>query len=194
MSDPNPEDTGPPPVESAGGPDLRATLHADHVEVTGLLRDLLATSTDEVAQREALRDAVVRQGLVHARAEEEVVYDFLARHSLRDELHHAFREHDELARLVALLERMDGGDPKLDLIAEQLADMLQHHVHEEETHLLLLAEAEIGRSRLAELIPAFEACKIAMLAELEEEASSRDVLDPRFVGRRHELEESDSRF
>jgi hemerythrin superfamily protein len=175
--------------------DLRARLHADHTEVSKLIDELLATDDYEIAMREDLRDQIVIGLMAHARAEEEVVYDFLAQQATTQaDTQHAFTEHEEIDRLMAVIKRLDGGDSNLDLVVQQLKETVQHHVHDEETKLLPKAERDIGQERLAALIPMFNTRKASLVAELEQEASTGGTFGSPSIDRSNPLEESDSRF
>jgi hemerythrin superfamily protein len=173
--------------------DLRARLHADHVEIARLIDELLATEEYEISMREDLRDRIVMDLTVHARAEEEVVYDFLAQHpATQAGTQQAFHEHDEMDRLLALLDRMDGSDVNLELIVDQLKEAVQRHVHEEETELLPTGEQEIGQERLAQLIPLFNARKASVGAEMASRAQARETVGYRRTTLAYE--ETDSRY
>lgn len=175
--------------------DLRTRLHADHREVARLIDELLVTEDFEIVMRERLRDQIAVDLLATARAEEEVVYDFLAQHTaIQDELRIAFRQHEEICRLVALMQRMHGGDSHLDLVVEQLKESIQAHLHDKETVLLPEAEKTLGAERLGELGTLFYARRTALRAELHQRPPSERTPAPMRFERQQPLEESDTRF
>lgn len=177
--------------------DLRARLHADHAEVSTLLDELLASEDYEIALREDIRDQIVVGLTSHAKAEEEVVYSWLAKEAAtRSKTQHATREHAEIDRLVHLLKTSDVGDANFLELATELKGTVGHHVQEEENDLLPRAEQDLGTDQLAQLIPQFNARRAELVRELELEADAADTDTLRSPGRDldNPLGESDSRF
>ena len=177
--------------------DLRARLHADHTEVSTLIDELISSEDYEIALREDIRDQIVIGLTSHARAEEEVVYSWLAKDAAtRSKTQHAIREHNDIDRLVHLLKTTDVGDLNFIELAKELKGTVGHHVQEEENDLLPKAEKEIGQDQLALLIPQFNARRTELMVELQLEADAADSETFRSPGRDLEnpLGESDSRF
>lgn len=143
--------------------DLRARLHADHVAVSDLVDRMIATNDDSM--RGDLCAQVVLMLGAHARAEEEVVYRFLHQEALdRGELDAALRDHREIDRCVDEIRRLPVRDATFLDRARELRDAVAHHVHDEESQLLPQAEKDLGRTRLAALIPQFNQRKSDLLA------------------------------
>jgi hemerythrin superfamily protein len=136
--------------------DLRARLHADHVEVDNLMNELESTDDHDIAMRIDLRNEIVQALMVHARAEEDIVYSHLrSESSLRTDVTHSDREHQDILRALASLEAIDPGDPAFVDALDHLRDLVKHHVHEEENQVLPKAEDRIGKAQLARLIAPF---------------------------------------
>jgi hypothetical protein len=174
--------------------DLRARLHADHNEVGTLMDELLGSGEYEVAMREDIRDQIVVGLTVHAKAEEEVVYDYLRQNmATRDKVRHAFTEHADIDRLVSQLKVLDCEDPGMTQLVEELKQTVLHHVHDEENELLPKAEQELGREKLALLIPKFNSRKVQLRAELESARLFDDSRIPRSEPE-NELGETSSQF
>src|SRR5262245_15113220 len=150
--------------------DMRARLHADHDEIARITSELLA-ATDPASQ-EQLRDQLVTGLTVHLRAEEDVVYNALSQRPATAGLTlHAYREHDDIERLVGELRLVDPGDPALRGCAERLRDSVTAHVHDEENEFLPQAERELGKEHLASLIPMFNARRVEIGQELATQAA-----------------------
>lgn len=146
--------------------DLRARLHADHAEVDRLIKELKGTDDHDIAMRADLRNEIVQALMVHARAEEEIVYDNLrSEPSLRTDITHADREHQDILRALASLEAVDCGDPAFLDAVDRLEDLVKHHVHEEETSVLPKAEERLGKEPLARLIQPFNERKRELLRQ-----------------------------
>ncbi|MEZ5397882.1 MAG: hemerythrin domain-containing protein [Bryobacterales bacterium] len=146
--------------------DLRARLHADHVEVDRLIGELQDSEDHELAMRADLRDELVQALIVHSRAEEDVVYTRLrSEPSLRADVTHSDREHQDILTALARLEALDPADPAFLDALNQLADTVKHHVHEEEGTVLPKAQERLGQDVLARLIPPFNERKRELLQQ-----------------------------
>jgi hemerythrin superfamily protein len=175
--------------------DLRACLHQDHSEVAKLIDEMQSTGDEEVPIREDIRDDIVVKLTAHARAEEEVVYEYLMRWAqTQGETDHAFDEHDEIDRVLDVLRSMDCSDPALMDVVRDLKDAVTRHVHDEENKLLPKAEKEIGREELAKLIQPFVARKQEMIPDIVRDQEVWSAPTPVVGGMSNPLSESDSRF
>lgn len=172
--------------------DLRARLHADHVEVARLIDLLLSTDDVDVSMREDLKLQIIVQLTAHAKAEEEVVYTaFEQSHALRTQTDASFREHQDIDDLVRDLESLDGGDRALEVVLRSLKTTVEHHVHEEENNVLPRAEKELGQQVLVEMIPRFNQRKAELMDSLVDELAATE---PGYRRSPNTLSESDSRF
>jgi hypothetical protein len=146
--------------------DLRARLHADHAEVARLLDELVATDIEEAEVRAETRSDIATLLDAHAKAEEETVYEVLRREAgMRTPVRRAMNEHEQIDRCLLELGSCDPSDPMFLRLARELRDVVEHHVHEEETEFLPRAERICGREYLAGLISRFDQAKEALLGD-----------------------------
>ena len=122
----------------------------DHRRFEALLRDLRDASSD----RDAVRRAFAALHVAHAEAEERHVYPQLRREDAvgEHEADHGREEHAEgNEALLAVLE-MDGTDgEEFDDAVEKLAEVVNHHLTEEELTILNPAREEVSEAARAKL-------------------------------------------
>ncbi len=121
----------------------------DHRRFEALLRDLRNAESD----RERVRAAFSALHVAHAEAEEKHVYPELRRKSSVDaeEAQHGEEEHAEgNEALLALLECSGTDTQKFDDALEKLAEVVNHHLTEEELTILNPAREDVAEAtRLA---------------------------------------------
>ena len=128
----------------------------DHRRFEALLRDLRDASSD----RDAVRRAFATLHVAHAEAEEKHVYPQLRRkHAVGEhEAEHGKEEHAEgNEALLAVLELQGTDSQAFDDAVEQLAEVINHHLTEEELTILNPAREEVSDAARAELGAAFAA-------------------------------------
>jgi hemerythrin superfamily protein len=152
--------------------------------------ELMRTIRDSSADRDAARRAFAALHVAHALAEEELVYPKLRRKDAIDahEAEHSEEEHAEgNAALLALLELKGTGTQAFDDAAEKLAEVVNHHLTEEELTVLNPARQEVGERVRADLGIAFAQRRNELLdadcgstdqvRQLVEKARRQGVLD-----------------
>ena len=88
---------------------------------------------------------------IHAQLEEEILYPKLREAAPDNEaVRKAQSEHDEMKRLIGELRGMEAGDAQFDLKLNELMRDVMHHVADEETVMLPVAEIAL-KEQLAEL-------------------------------------------
>ncbi|MEV7397365.1 hemerythrin domain-containing protein [Aeromicrobium sp. NPDC092404] len=115
----------------------------DHRRFEALLRDLRNIESD----RESVRAAFSALHVAHAEAEERFVYPELRRKTSADaeEIEHGAEEHAEgNEALLALLECSGTDTQKFDDALEKLAELVNHHLTEEELTILNPAREDVG--------------------------------------------------
>ncbi len=115
----------------------------DHRRFEALLRDLRNSESD----RERVRAAFSALHVAHAEAEEKYVYPALRRKTSADaeEVDHGEEEHAEgNEALLALLECSGTDTQKFDDALEKLAELVNHHLTEEELTILNPAREDVG--------------------------------------------------
>ena len=122
----------------------------DHRRFEALLRELRNAESD----RERVRSAFSALHVAHAEAEEKHVYPALRRKSSVDteEVQHGEEEHAEgNEALLALLECSGTDTQKFDDALEKLAELVNHHVTEEELTILNPAREDVPKATRLEL-------------------------------------------
>jgi hemerythrin superfamily protein len=122
----------------------------DHRRFEALLRDLRDSSTD----RDAVRRALSALHVAHAEAEEKHVYPKLKRKGAvgEHEAEHGEEEHAEgHEAMLAVLELKGTDTQAFEDAVEKLAEVINHHLTEEELTILNPAREEVGEQVRAEL-------------------------------------------
>ncbi|WP_107774279.1 hemerythrin domain-containing protein [Nocardioides sediminis] len=174
--------------------DLGRPVQGDVVELIledhRRFEDLMRTMRDATADRDAARRAFSELHVAHALAEEELVYPKLRRKRAigEHEEEHGHEEHAEgNEALLALLELSGTDTQAYDDALEKLAELINHHLTEEELTILNPAREEVGDQVRAELGAAFaerrnelldQGCgSEAQVRKIVEEARGEGLLD-----------------
>ena len=134
--------------------DVIDLILADHRRFEDLLRQLRSSASD----RDAARQAFAALHVAHAEAEERRVYPQLRRKTDVDaeEAEHGEKEHAEgHEALLAVLECSGTDTQKYEDAVEKLAEVVNHHLTEEELTILNPARDDVSESTRAELGKAF---------------------------------------
>jgi hemerythrin superfamily protein len=116
-------------------------IRLDHTHVVAAFHQYRTTDGPRV--KRGLADHVCLALEVHAHLEEEIFYPALRAVSDDEALGKSVPEHDEMRRLIARLRAMPAEDPAFDDTFMQLLRDVLHHVADEETILLPLAERRL---------------------------------------------------
>lgn len=122
----------------------------DHRRFEALLRDLRDSSSD----RDAVRRALSALHVAHAEAEEKHVYPKLERKGAvgAQEAEHGEEEHAEGHEAMLAVLELEGTDTQaFEDAVEKLAEVINHHLTEEELTILNPAREEVGERVRAEL-------------------------------------------
>ena len=122
----------------------------DHRRFEALLRDLRDSSQD----RDAVRRAFATLHVAHAEAEEKHVYPKLKRKNAVDdeEADHGVEEHAEGNEALLKVLELKGTDTQaFEDAVEKLAELVNHHITEEELTILNPAREEVGPQVRADL-------------------------------------------
>lgn len=120
----------------------------DHTHVVATFHQYRTTDSPRV--KRGLADNVCLALEVHAQLEEEIFYPAVRAVSDEEAVKKSVPEHDEMRRLIARLRGMAAEDPAFDDTFMELVRDVLHHVADEETILLPLAE-RLLHDRLGEL-------------------------------------------
>ena len=138
------------PRRSAAAKDAIALLKADHRQVEKWFAEFqkARTSSRKAKLAEQICDALK----VHTAIEEEVFYPaFLAATQDEDKHHEAEVEHEGAKKLIQTIEEMDPDDDYFSARVKVLAEMIKHHVKEEEKPGGMFSEARKSDMDLEEL-------------------------------------------
>ena len=130
-------------------PSITTMIRMDHTHVLAnfhRFRPNLST-----VRQQAIADAICLALEVHAQLEEEIFYPALQEVAAGESvLQDARPEHDQMRRLIAELRGCDPGEPRFRETLDALMREVMHHVADEETVLIPLAEQRLA-DRLGEL-------------------------------------------
>jgi hemerythrin superfamily protein len=134
---------------SSMGPDITTMIRLDHAHVLALFRRFRPWTSP--ARKEALIANACLALEVHAQLEEEIFYPALRRVAGSNEaLEKSVPEHERMRQLIASLRDVSPTDIAYDEMFRMLIREVLHHVADEETILLPLAE-ELLRDELPSL-------------------------------------------
>ena len=130
-------------------PDITGMIRLDHTHVLALFRRFRPWTS--AARKEALVSNACLALEIHAQLEEEIFYpvmrDWAGEHTVLDK---SVPEHDQMRELIRVLRDLPVTDPSYDESVWKLMRVVLHHVADEESTLLPLAERFLA-DRLGEL-------------------------------------------
>ncbi len=134
-----------------------ARLIDDHRQITAMMEQIEATAYDDAFDRESLFDELKKELLVHAHAEDTVVYRTLELYRSTAHLIRVSREeHALVEHLIDQLSALHDDDERWMARFQVLQDLLEHHIDEEEGDLFDLAADIVDRSQSEDLVDEFE--------------------------------------
>jgi len=119
-------------------PSITNMIRMDHTHVQTAIRQYECTSSARV--RKGLADNLCLALEIHSQLEEEIFYPALRQVSDTETLRRAGPEHSEMRELIARLRGLTTADAVFDDAFYALARVVMHHVADEETLLLPMAE------------------------------------------------------
>jgi len=148
-------------------------LRADHRRVEGLFKAF--ARSDSPADRQSLAKEICAALKIHTQLEEEIFYPaFIQATGNSELLNEALVEHEAAKRLIEKIEETAAGDPLFDARVKVLAEMIKHHVKEEERFNGMFTKARLARLDLRALGILLEARK----QELSRPATKRRPKTP----------------
>ena len=112
-------------------PDAISLLKADHRQVESWFAEFGKSRSGSKQQR--LAENICEALSTHTRIEEEIFYPAFLQATADQDLHHeAVVEHDAAKKLIAEIQRMTASDEYFGAKVTVLAEMIKHHVKEEE--------------------------------------------------------------
>lgn len=114
--------------------DAISLLKEDHRKVEDLFKKF--EEAEGKAERRSLLDEIIAELTVHAGLEEKLVYPLLFFEDTEDKTKEAFEEHHVVKLLLTELEGFSGSEDNVKAKVKVLAEMVKHHIKEEELDLL----------------------------------------------------------
>lgn len=115
--------------------DILHTLRAEH-DVLRQMQDLVRATSGAIGTRAQLWFRLKSELYAHAKAEEEAVYQRLARVDSTAELaEHSIEEHEAIEELLDQLDHLGFDQPSWMTTLDRLIEMSDHHLDEEEEEL-----------------------------------------------------------
>jgi hemerythrin superfamily protein len=128
-------------------PDAVALLKADHRQVEQWFEEF--KSTRSAGKKQRLATNICDALKVHTEIEEEIFYPAFLKATKDEDMHHeAIVEHDGAKKLIAEIEASSPQDDYFDAKVTVLAEMIKHHVKEEEQPSGMFAEAKKSKMDL----------------------------------------------
>jgi hemerythrin superfamily protein len=135
---------------AASRSDAISLLKADHRQVEELFGNFEKARNDD--RKQSLATEICNALRVHAQIEEEIFYPAFIEATGEEDMHHeAIIEHDGAKKLIAEIESSSPGDDYFDARVTVLAEMIRHHVREEEKRDGIMGKARSSGMDLAEL-------------------------------------------
>lgn len=123
------------------GSDAISLLKADHRQVEGWFEQFEKTRSDD--RKLDLAGRICTALTVHTTIEEEIFYPAFLEATEEEDLHHEAKvEHDGAKKLIAEIEASSPDDEYYDAKVTVLAEMIKHHVKEEEQRDGMFAKAK----------------------------------------------------
>lgn len=130
--------------------DAIALLKADHRQVEAWFEAFEKARSD--SRKSELTGKICQALKVHTQIEEEIFYPAFIEASGETDMHHeAVVEHDGAKNLIARIEASGPADEYYDAKVKVLAEMIKHHVKEEEQRGGMFAKARSSKLDLAAL-------------------------------------------
>ncbi len=146
--------------------DAIALLKEDHRKVEGLFEQFETARKPE--RKEALAKEICTELMVHSMIEEEIFYPSCTGEVDEETLNEAYVEHDGAKVLIAEISRGSSADEFFDAKVKVLAEMIKHHVKEEEKRSEgLFAQAKEAGLEIDALGERMRARKEELLAEFK---------------------------
>ena len=128
---------------TASHQDALEFLEADHEAVRRLFDEYRQLAANEApdTRRKALAEQICMALTIHAKLEEELFYPAVRQRVGKEVMNEADEEHHVAKLLIAELDAMDGSESHFDAKFLVLAEIVRHHIKEEEGAMLPKARA-----------------------------------------------------
>lgn len=144
---------------------LISELMADHRSIRNLL-DRLEKATP--ATRDTVLIELGRTLVIHATAEEKLIYPLLERTALKKEARHAYEEHHLISVQFDEIAKLDADNHVAKDKAHVLKEIVTHHLDEEEEDVFPLLEKSLSDQDMAALAETYPAYREQLEQDFEE--------------------------
>src|SRR5918993_3131185 len=140
-------------------PDVTTIIEEDHRTVEGLFAAYAAAGSGE--EKDDIVDQIRKALAPHSVAEEILVYPAVRRAAKAggEQADHSIDEHQEIKRLLSLVDKLPADDPERDQRVHELEQAVSHHVLEEEGTVLPTLRAGTDPERLVQMGEMFQRIK-----------------------------------
>lgn len=144
-------------------PTITNMIRFDHSHVFVTFHQF--TQDKKPSVKKALSDTICAALEIHATLEEEIFYPVMRTIDADDPvLEKSPHEHGDMKRLIRELRTIPGDDERHDRVLLELMREVIHHVADEETVILPIAEKRLTKDRLCELGTEMTKRRVALLA------------------------------
>lgn len=140
--------------------DILDILREDHKKVQDLLEKILDTGDHAVKSRQQEYARVKKELLQHMHGEETVFYPFLLdKGEDRESTFEAIEEHESVRMAMPGIEQTDVTDERWKPKMKVMAEMVRHHIQEEEEEIFEQAEELMDEEISSRLAKEFQKAK-----------------------------------
>lgn len=129
-------------------PSITNMIRLDHLHVLSTFHQYEVETSPRI--KKGLADTICLSLEIHAQLEEEIFYPALRAIAETDVVKKSVPEHNQMRQLISQLRNIQPGDARYDETFFQLMNVVMHHMADEETLLLPVAERVLA-DRLGEL-------------------------------------------
>jgi len=154
-------------------------IKEDHRRIEALFEEYETYGDDAYAERQAVANTIIDELEAHTEMEETIAYPAF-RAAFDDDgdkkVEEGYAEHDVAKNLMEELKGLDPQDAQFDAKVKVLKEAVTHHVEEEESELLPLAEDSLSGDDMARIGEEMQAYKDAIEDEALDAVSVEDDL------------------
>ena len=136
--------------------DIIQSIKKDHQEVKGIFERLI-NAKDKSAEKNF--SDLKNELIPHMKAEEKVFYSKLMDSEHKEDILEGFEEHHASEMVLKDLEKTSMSDERWPAKLKVLKEMIEHHIKEEESKVLKIAQSSLDKSQLQQLGEKFDSSK-----------------------------------
>ena len=159
-----------------------ARLIHEHRQVTAMMEQIEASAYDASVDRDARFAALAKELVVHARAEDQVLYATLELYESTSHLVRVGREeHSLVEHLIGQLGELREHDEQWMAKFQVLQDVVERHIEDEEDDAFDLAADIIDRGQAEEMLEEYEEARARESARFDASLGRRVQRDDRML-------------